>query len=169
MSVIEGQAICRIDAEIDAAPVEKRDTRPRPVVQLLRSRERGQLGHARVGGSTRAGSSERGPVLVASQLAAADALAGELNLHALRVQPRVLVCMRALLDPWLAADEDGACHADEEPCPICLTTVHASTHQLPRVKCATCQNGFHACCIYRWLSRRDTPEGGLCPMCRAVL
>ena len=120
-------------------------------------------------GGCPAGSGERGPLLVASQLVAADALAGELNLHALRVQPRVLVCLRALLDPWLTCEGDDASHAAEEPCPICLNTVHATTRQLPRVKCATCQNGFHASCIYRWLARKDTPEGGQCPMCRAGL
>jgi hypothetical protein len=42
MSLRHRGAICRIDAEIDAV-AEKSETRDRPVVQLLRSRERGQL------------------------------------------------------------------------------------------------------------------------------
>ena len=42
MSLRHRGAICRIDAEIDVV-AEKSETRDRPVVQLLRSRERGQL------------------------------------------------------------------------------------------------------------------------------
>ena len=76
-----------------------------------------------------------------------------------------------MLDPWLTSDAHDDVLTTEEPCPICLAVVHTPSRQLPRVQCATCRNGFHANCIYRWLEHGRTrgEESGRCPMCRGSL
>ena len=115
--------------------------------------------------------------LISSQLAAADALASVLDLHALEAQPRVVEQLRGLLEPWLVSGErvavptEEAAHGEEEggeePCPICLSVEHVKSRQRPRVACGTCHNAFHACCLYRWLGTQ--PAAGRCPLCQTPM
>ncbi|KAJ1429827.1 hypothetical protein B484DRAFT_328817, partial [Ochromonadaceae sp. CCMP2298] len=37
-----------------------------------------------------------------------------------------------------------------EPCPICYCTLHVKTLCLPVLACPTCNNKFHAPCLYTW-------------------
>ncbi|KAK6018776.1 hypothetical protein OSTOST_15613 [Ostertagia ostertagi] len=39
-------------------------------------------------------------------------------------------------------DVEGA-----EACTICMMTIHATNHQLPKVKCRQCKNKFHSNCL----------------------
>ena len=80
--------------------------------------------------------------------------------------------LRELLDPWLATSagepEEGA------DCPICYSLVALPSRQLPGVTCATCNNSFHASCIFKWFSTQHAVEsvGEVdqalpCPLCRS--
>ena len=72
-------------------------------------------------------------------------------------------------DDATAAAEESAepSQQEEEPCPICLSVIHTTSRQLPRVLCGTCRNAFHACCLYRWLSSRQ--GAGRCPICQTAI
>jgi hypothetical protein len=52
-----------------------------------------------------------------------------------------------------------------EECPICYQIVHGTTRQLPRLACRTCNNKFHAACLYKWFS---SSQKSTCPLCQTT-
>ena len=40
----------------------------------------------------------------------------------------------------------------QEECLICVSIVHPSTGQLPRLACRTCRKRFHGACLYKWFA-----------------
>jgi hypothetical protein len=52
-----------------------------------------------------------------------------------------------------------------EPCPICYSVLHVTTHALPRVSCDTCHNRFHSACLYTWFKNSSKST---CPLCRSA-
>ena len=50
-----------------------------------------------------------------------------------------------------------------EDCMICYSTVHVVTGALPKLRCRTCANTYHADCIYKWF--RESSKSN-CPMCQ---
>ncbi|CAJ0578261.1 unnamed protein product, partial [Mesorhabditis spiculigera] len=55
--------------------------------------------------------------------------------------------------------------AGAEACTICMMSVHASSHQLPRVKCKQCKNKFHSNCLFKWF---ESSNQSTCPLCRST-
>eukprot|EP00742_Colponemidia_sp_Colp-10_P007880 GILJ01008498.1.p1 GENE.GILJ01008498.1~~GILJ01008498.1.p1 ORF type:complete len:1730 (-),score=257.38 GILJ01008498.1:467-5332(-) len=51
-----------------------------------------------------------------------------------------------------------------EDCPICISTIHATNHSIPRLACKTCRNKFHSACLYKWFSTSNKSE---CPLCKS--
>ena len=51
-----------------------------------------------------------------------------------------------------------------EPCPICYSVVHVTTHALPKIACETCHNQFHSACLYTWFKNSSKST---CPLCRS--
>ena len=123
--------------------------------------------------------------LSSNQRSLADAIAAALDLHALRPQFAALELLRSAVEPWLTEEvrskaEREAVEASEDPCPICLSVIHAKSFQRPRLRCATCRHGMHATCIYRWLQQHAAQRGGFadeagsepeakCPLCQSAL
>ena len=126
-------------------------------------------------------------VLSSGQMKLADAIRDTLDLQALQPQRAALDLLRGAFEPWtavstLAHEASATDESDEEPCPICLLVVHTKSFQRPRLRCATCNHGMHATCIYRWLDQRaaqngpggftDAPQAesdAKCPLCRSQL
>ncbi|GAA5992433.1 hypothetical protein JCM10908_000814 [Rhodotorula pacifica] len=52
-----------------------------------------------------------------------------------------------------------------ESCAICYSTVSTVDRSLPTKTCKTCNNKFHAGCLYKWFT---TSHGSTCPLCRQV-
>ncbi|GAA5999438.1 ubiquitin-protein ligase RKR1 [Rhodotorula paludigena] len=52
-----------------------------------------------------------------------------------------------------------------ESCAICYSTVSLD-RALPTKSCKTCDNKFHASCLYRWF---QTSHGSTCPLCRQLM
>ncbi|KAM0747033.1 hypothetical protein T439DRAFT_104716 [Meredithblackwellia eburnea MCA 4105] len=52
-----------------------------------------------------------------------------------------------------------------EPCAICYSIISVVDRSLPTKKCRTCNNRFHAGCLYKWFS---TSHGSSCPLCRSL-
>ncbi|KAL8278772.1 hypothetical protein RQP46_008841 [Phenoliferia psychrophenolica] len=52
-----------------------------------------------------------------------------------------------------------------EPCAICYSIISVVDRSLPTKKCRTCNNLFHAGCLFKWFS---TSHGSSCPMCRSL-
>jgi len=50
-----------------------------------------------------------------------------------------------------------------EPCPICYAVVHATDQSLPKLRCGTCKNSFHAKCLVKWFR---TSHKNDCPLCK---
>jgi hypothetical protein len=50
-----------------------------------------------------------------------------------------------------------------DDCMICYSTVHVVTGALPKLRCRTCANTYHADCIYKWF--RESGKSN-CPMCQ---
>jgi hypothetical protein len=51
-----------------------------------------------------------------------------------------------------------------EECAICYSILH-SDNSLPSKKCSTCDNKFHAGCLYKWFK---SSGGNTCPLCRST-
>lgn len=51
-----------------------------------------------------------------------------------------------------------------EECAICYSILH-SDNSLPSKKCSTCENKFHAGCLYKWFK---SSGGNTCPLCRST-
>lgn len=51
-----------------------------------------------------------------------------------------------------------------DECPICYFIVHATTKQLPELKCRTCKKLFHSVCIQKWFNTSGKNE---CPLCKS--
>ncbi|KAI0646534.1 hypothetical protein C8Q79DRAFT_910042 [Trametes meyenii] len=51
-------------------------------------------------------------------------------------------------------------------CAICYSVVNATDGSLPRKPCKTCQNRFHAACLYKWF---NTSHSSSCPLCRSEI
>jgi hypothetical protein len=126
--------------------------------------------------------------LTSGQIHLAEEIAARLDLQALRPQFAALELLRAAVEPWITTagvgtsavgvggGADGAEPPVEEPCPICLSVVHAKSFQRPRLRCATCRHGMHATCIFRWLQQRAAQRGWAeqaadvkCPLCQSTL
>ncbi|GAA6054199.1 hypothetical protein JCM3770_002829 [Rhodotorula araucariae] len=52
-----------------------------------------------------------------------------------------------------------------EGCAICYSTVSTLDRTLPSKTCKTCNNRFHASCLYKWFT---TSHGSTCPLCRQL-
>ncbi|KAL8578088.1 hypothetical protein ACOMHN_055408 [Nucella lapillus] len=52
-----------------------------------------------------------------------------------------------------------------EECFICYAVIHATSLDLPRVRCSTCKKKFHSACLYKWL---NSSQKSTCPLCRSV-
>ncbi|POY76742.1 hypothetical protein BMF94_0334 [Rhodotorula taiwanensis] len=52
-----------------------------------------------------------------------------------------------------------------ESCAICYSTVSTVDRSLPTKTCKTCNNKFHAGCLYKWFT---TSHGSTCPLCRQI-
>ncbi|GJN88290.1 hypothetical protein Rhopal_001255-T1 [Rhodotorula paludigena] len=52
-----------------------------------------------------------------------------------------------------------------ESCAICYSTVSLD-RALPTKSCKTCDNKFHASCLFRWF---QTSHGSTCPLCRQLM
>ncbi|CUM68618.1 uncharacterized protein PRCAT00006345001 [Priceomyces carsonii] len=50
-----------------------------------------------------------------------------------------------------------------EECAICYSILHQD-HSLPSKTCPTCQNKFHAACLYKWFKSSGSST---CPLCRS--
>ncbi|GAA5944519.1 ubiquitin-protein ligase RKR1 [Sporobolomyces koalae] len=53
-----------------------------------------------------------------------------------------------------------------ESCAICYSTVSTVDRSLPSKSCKTCDNKFHAGCLYKWF---QTSHGSSCPLCRQIM
>ncbi|CAK7895428.1 E3 ubiquitin-protein ligase listerin [[Candida] anglica] len=51
-----------------------------------------------------------------------------------------------------------------EDCAICYSILHQD-HSLPTKNCPTCNNKFHAACLYKWFK---SSGGSTCPLCRST-
>ena len=107
--------------------------------------------------------------LAPTQLAAADAIWRRLELHALTHQPWLTAELDALLSPWqpVGAAEAASDGAPPAECGICFARLHPTTHQLPRLACATpsCACVCHAACLARWFAT-DVGQKHACPFCQ---
>ena len=107
--------------------------------------------------------------LAPTQLAAADAIWRRLELHALTHQPWLTAELDALLSPWqpVGAAEAASDGAPPAECGICFAQLHPTTHQLPRLACATpsCACVCHAACLARWFAT-DVGQKHACPFCQ---
>ncbi|GAA5949321.1 hypothetical protein JCM10213_006714 [Rhodosporidiobolus nylandii] len=54
----------------------------------------------------------------------------------------------------------------QEACAICYSTVSTIDRSLPTKSCKTCNNKFHAGCLYKWF---QTSHGSTCPLCRQIM
>ncbi|SCV69490.1 BQ2448_2510 [Microbotryum intermedium] len=52
-----------------------------------------------------------------------------------------------------------------EACAICYSSISVVDRSLPTKACKTCNNRFHAGCLYKWFS---TSHGSSCPLCRSL-
>ncbi|GAA5878216.1 hypothetical protein JCM16303_002689 [Sporobolomyces ruberrimus] len=53
-----------------------------------------------------------------------------------------------------------------ESCAICYSTVSTVDRSLPSKSCKTCENKFHAGCLYKWFT---TSHSSTCPLCRQIM
>lgn len=53
-----------------------------------------------------------------------------------------------------------------EECPICYSVLHLTSAAVPKMKCGTCKNKFHAECLFKWFKKSNSSS---CPMCRSPL
>ncbi|GAA5853357.1 hypothetical protein JCM5353_007763 [Sporobolomyces roseus] len=53
-----------------------------------------------------------------------------------------------------------------ESCAVCYSTVSTVDRSLPSKTCKTCENKFHAGCLYKWF---QTSHGSSCPLCRQIM
>jgi len=49
-------------------------------------------------------------------------------------------------------------------CAICYSIVHAENKTLPKKRCPTCKNPFHATCLFKWFNSSTSSS---CPLCRS--
>ncbi|KAI3605699.1 delta 9-fatty acid desaturase [Moniliophthora roreri] len=49
-------------------------------------------------------------------------------------------------------------------CAICYSIISVMDGSLPKKRCRTCKNRFHAACLYRWI---NTSHSSSCPLCRS--
>ena len=91
------------------------------------------------------------------------------------------VPMKRFRNWWLASQKadvvagglSGLCHVwvknfashfhGVEDCMICYSAVHSKTHEVPRKRCPTCKNKFHAPCIAQWFKSSGKT---VCPLCK---
>lgn len=52
-----------------------------------------------------------------------------------------------------------------EECAICYSILHYQDNSLPSKTCTTCNNKFHAACLYKWFK---SSGGSTCPLCRST-
>ena len=87
-------------------------------------------------------------------------------------QPALRRRLLNLFAPWMAEPPDAEAADDESgECSICFSVRHLDTGQLPRLKCATCKNSFHAACLFKWFHARNRDEragGNRCPLCQTT-
>jgi len=51
-----------------------------------------------------------------------------------------------------------------QECAICYSVINVTDRSLPRKPCTTCNNHFHASCLFRWF---NTSNNSTCPLCRS--
>uniref|UniRef100_A0A7S2XKJ5 E3 ubiquitin-protein ligase listerin n=1 Tax=Attheya septentrionalis TaxID=420275 RepID=A0A7S2XKJ5_9STRA len=49
-----------------------------------------------------------------------------------------------------------------EPCPVCYSVLCVKTHAMPNLECKTCQNRFHASCLFKWFQSSGKSQCVLC-------
>jgi len=53
---------------------------------------------------------------------------------------------------------------DQTECAICYSLISVTEYTLPKKRCKTCKNRFHAGCLFKWFSTSHTSS---CPLCRS--
>ncbi|TDL24483.1 hypothetical protein BD410DRAFT_785971 [Rickenella mellea] len=53
---------------------------------------------------------------------------------------------------------------DQTECAICYSIISVTELSLPKKRCKTCKNRFHASCLYKWF---NTSHTSTCPLCRS--
>lgn len=53
---------------------------------------------------------------------------------------------------------------NQTECAICYSIISVTELSLPKKRCKTCKNRFHAGCLYKWF---NTSHSSSCPLCRS--